>query len=332
MRLLILGETRFVGRHVVEAARARGHTLTLFNRGRSDAELFPELEHLGGDRDVDLSALRGRRWDVVVDTSAYVPRQVRTAAQALAEVVERYLFISTICVYADYSRPHMDEQAPLTRLADPTTEEVTFASYGPLKVLCEAELEQALPGRLLIVRPGIVAGPHDDSDRFTYWVRRVARGGEMLAPGRPDRPLLFIDARDLGEWLVRMVEVGASGIYNANGPPSPITMQQFLAVCREVSGSDARLTWVPDAFLRQAGVLEWTEQFFSLPQAEDEISGLQTLDCRKAQAAGLTYRPLETTVRETLEWDKGRAEIKMWSGLSPEQEQELLRAWRDARH
>jgi 2'-hydroxyisoflavone reductase len=322
-----LGGTQFVGRHIVQAAQQRGHTLTLFNRGRSNPELFAGIERLHGDRDGDLGALRGRQWDAVIDTCGYVPRQVRAAAELLADAVERYIFISSIAVYADFHTPYMDESAPLATLADPASEAVTAATYGPLKVQCEAQVERVMPGRVLTLRPGIIAGPHDSSDRFTYWVRRMARGGEVLAPGRPERPLLFIDARDLAEWALRMIEARATGVFNVNGPPSPVSMAHFLDVCAAASDNQADVTWVPGSFLSQAGVREWTEWQFSLPQTEDEASGLQTLDCRKAIAAGLTYRPLETTVRETLDWDRTRGNAKLWSGLSPDQEQELLSAW-----
>ena len=189
MNLLILGGTVFLGRHLVEAALARGHAVTLFNRGQHNPDLFPEVERLRGDRDGDLQALEGRRWDAVVDTCGYVPRVVRASAEMLAPNVDHYTFISSISVYADTSKPGIDEQAPVGTLDDPTTEEVTGESYGPLKALCEQAAEAAMPGRVLNIRPGLIVGPHDPTDRFTYWVRRVAEGGEVLAPGNPHAPV-----------------------------------------------------------------------------------------------------------------------------------------------
>ncbi len=206
MKLLVLGGTVFLGRHLVEAATARGHSVTLFNRGQHNPELYPEVEKLRGDRDSDLSALQGRRWDAVIDTCGYLPRAVRASAELLADAVDHYTFISSISVYADFHTPAMDESAPVGTLADETVEEVTGETYGPLKALCEQAAERALPGRVLNIRPGLIVGPHDPTDRFTYWPVRVARGGEVLAPGRPHVPVQVIDGRDLAEWTVRMVE------------------------------------------------------------------------------------------------------------------------------
>ena len=208
MNLLVLGGTVFLGRHLVEAALAREHDVTLFNRGINNPDLFPEVERLRGDRDGDLSALEGRRWDAVIDTCGYVPSHVRDSAQLLAGAVDHYTFTSTIGVYADFEKAGIDETAPVSTVADDNLEDLTAESYGPLKAVCERTVEECLPGRTLVVRAGLLVGPNDPLDRFTYWVRRVAQGGEVLAPGRADRQVQIVDARDLSEWIVRMVERG----------------------------------------------------------------------------------------------------------------------------
>lgn len=329
MRLLVLGGTRFVGRHLVEAALARGHEVTLFHRGRHGAELFPRVERLHGDREADLSALRGRRWDAVLDTSAYVPRVARTSAEALADAVDLYLLVSTISVYAEDAPLPTREDAPLVTLRDPGTEEITAETYGGLKVLCERVVEEALPGRTLVVRPGLIVGPHDYTDRFVYWPRRVAEGGEVLAPGDPGRWWQFIDVRDLGEWMVRMVEAGRTGVYNADGPHHRWSVGEVLETCRAVSGSRARLTWVDADFLLAHGVEPWSELPFWFPEDDPQLRGAHEVPVEKAVAAGLTWRPLADTVRDTLAWDRSRTEEENGrrAGMSREKEREVLTIW-----
>lgn len=328
MKLLILGGTVFLGRHLVDAALARGHEVTLFNRGQHNPELYPEVEKLRGDRESDLSALAGRRWVAVIDTSGYVPRVVHASARLLAGAVEHYTFISTISVFADTSAVGIDEDAPLATLDDPTNEEYRGPAYGPLKALCEQAAEQELPGRVLMIRPGLIVGPHDPSDRFTYWPYRVAQGGEVLAPGRPERSVQIIDARDLAEWNLRMVEQRQTGIFNATGPDRTLTMQEVLQTCRDVSGSDARFTWIPDAFLSEAGLSPWIEVPLWIPETPDR-AGFYAIDCRRAVAQGLTFRPLADTVRDTLAWDRTRSESFTSAGLKPEREAEVLHAWHE---
>lgn len=326
MKILILGGTVFLGRHLVDAALARGHAVTLFNRGQHNPDLYPEVEKLRGDRDGDLAALTGRRWDAVVDTSGYVPRIVRAAAELLADAVDHYTFISSISVYADFTAHGMDEAAPVGALEDETAEEV-LPNYGPLKALCEQAAERAMPGRVLIIRPGLIVGPFDPSDRFTYWPHRIAAGGEVLAPGSPARPVQIIDVRDLAEWNIRMVERQGTGVFNATGPDRVLTMAEVLDACCTVSGSDARLTWVSEAFLAEAGVRPWTELPLWVP-GTDENAGFADVACRKAIAAGLTFRPLDGTVRDTLAWDTARpAGTVRTNGLDPDREADLLRAW-----
>lgn len=327
MDLLMLGGTVFVGRHLVEAALARGHRVTLFNRGRENADLFPEAEKLRGDRDGDLTALAGRRWDAAIDVAGRVPRIVRMSAQLLADAVLHYTFISTISVYTDYATPNMDEHGPLATIADPTTEDPSGANYGPLKVLCEQEVERAFPGRALIVRPGLIVGPYDPTNRFTYWPRRVAQSGDVLAPNGPEQPARFIDVRDLGQWTLAMIERGATGIYNARGPGGDLTMGELLETCKAQTGSDARFTYVDEQFLLAQGVRPYTELPLWRPMTP-ETAGFYSVSSAKAVAAGLTFRPVADTVRDTLAWDATQPPDALRpSGLHPDRERELLAAW-----
>ncbi len=329
MKLLILGGTVFLGRHLVEAAQARGHEITLFNRGQGNAALFPDLEKLRGDRNGDLSALQGRRWDAVIDTCGFAPRIVRASTELLAEAVDHYTFISSISVYADVSVVGIDESAPVGKLADETVEAITDETYGSLKALCEQAAEQAMPGRVLNVRPGLIVGPHDPTDRFTYWPHRVAQGGEVLAPGRPAREVQIIDARDLAAWIIRVVESRQTGVYNATGPDYALTMEQVLETCKVESGSDARFVWIDEQRLLEAGAGPWIELPLWIPET-DEHRGFAAINCRKAFAAGLTFRPLDETVRDTLAWDATRpADVVRRAGLKPEREAHYLQACRD---
>lgn len=325
MKLLILGGTVFVGRHLVEVALARGHTVTLFNRGQHNPELFPEVEKLRGNRDGELAALANRQWDAVIDTCGYIPRAVKASATQLANQVGHYTFISTISVYPDYSQAGLDETAAVGVLADPTVEEVTGETYGPLKALCEEAAEAAMPGRVLTIRPGLIVGPYDPTDRFTYWPVRVAQGGEVLAPGEPMQQVQFIDVRDLAAWTIGQVEAKNTGIYNATGPAYPLPIQQFLHACNDVGGNLAQLTWVSEPFLLEKEVGAFVEMPLWVPAA---MAGLEQINCQKAINAGLTLRPLPTTIRDTLLWHTTRDESHQWrAGMAPERESELLEAW-----
>ncbi|MBN1287914.1 MAG: epimerase [Anaerolineae bacterium] len=322
MKLLVIGGTRFLGLHTVQAALAREHEVTLFNRGRSNPDIFPDIEKLTGDRDGGLDVLRGRTWDAVIDTCGYVPRVVRASAELLADAVEHYTFVSTLSVYTDWTVPGIDESAELATMEDETVEEVTGETYGPLKVLCEQAVETAMPGRALVVRAGLIVGPNDVSDRFTYWPARVARGGEVLAPEGPDYRVQFIDARDLGAWMVRMTEARKAGAYNATGPDYELTLGEVLATCKDVAGSDAVFTWADKDFLAEHEVQPWTELPLWIP------GEVQAVDCSKAIAAGLSFRPLAATVRDTLEWDRTRpADAERRAGLAPAKETEVLEMW-----
>ena len=301
LNLLILGGTAFLGPACVAAAQARGHSLTLFNRGRTNPHLFPDLEKLRGDRGKDIAALEGRRWDAVIDTSGYVPRHVTMSAELLAPQVDHYVFVSTISVYKDYAVIGMDETAPVGTLEDPTTETITGETYGPLKALCEQAAEAAMPGRVTNIRPGLIVGPRDRSDRFTYWPVRVGRGGEVLAPGTPEDRIQFIDVRDLAEFIVHALEQKLSGVYNCDSPAGEYTIGRLLETCRDVTASNAALTWCDAAFLAEHGVSPWSDMPCWVP-AEGDERGFGRVSTARAHDAGLGRRPLDVTVRETLQW------------------------------
>ncbi|WP_426750540.1 NAD-dependent epimerase/dehydratase family protein [Myxococcus sp. Y35] len=337
-RILILGGTGFLGPAVVEAARARGHSLTLFNRGRTRPDLFPGVEKLRGDRDPNkgegLKALEGRTWDAVVDTSGYYPRIVRASATLLAPSVKQYLFISSVSAYASDKTPHEDERGPTAVLADPTVEEMgkDYAFYGGLKRACEEAAEAAMPGRVANIRPGYIVGPEDRSDRFTYWPVRFDKGGEMLAPGTPKDPLQIIDVRDLAEWLVLLIERNTRGIFNAVGPGQAWTMGAMLDTCRKVTGKDTKVTWVPAEFLATQGEVGDVRLPIYMPPTGD-TAGTHLRSNAKAVKAGLRFRPVDATVRDTLAWFKGLPQErrdKMRAGLPPAREAELLAAWAKA--
>jgi len=325
LRLLILGGTRFVGRHVAAAALDAGHEVTLFNRGFTGPELFPRAEKLRGDRDCDLSALAGRRWDAVVDCCGYRPEQVRATARLLAGAVERYVFISTVSVYADFAAGP-GEDSPLESPGAAAGEAREDRRYGAAKALCEREAEAAMPGRVLHVRPGLLIGPHDRMQRFSYWVRRVAAGGEVLAPGRPEHPLQVIDARDLASWLMGALAHGDAGRFNATSPRGRLTFGGLLETCRLVAASEARFTWVSDEFLVAQGVRPFDDLPLWVPA---ELRGFHAVDISRAMAAGLTLRPLAHSVRAVLA-ERGAA-VEPAEGaaarLTPKREGELLRAW-----
>lgn len=319
-----------MGRHLVEVALARGDEVTLFNRGQSNPDLFPQVEELRGDRDGGLDVLRGRRWDAVVDTSGYVPRLVGQSASLLADSVEHYTFVSSISVYADWSRPGIAEGDPVEQLEDETVEEVTGETYGALKALCEEAVEAAMPGRALNVRAGLIVGPYDGSDRFPYWVHRMARGGRVLAPGRPENRVQIIDARDLAGWILRMAEAREAGVFNATGPDEPLTMGTLLQTCGRAAGSQADLVWVAADFLTERGVQPFGELPLWLPG--EEGAGWAQVDIGKAVTRGLTFRPLMETAADTLAWLDTRPDDHTWrAGLDPDRESALLREWRDAR-
>ena len=329
--LLILGGTRFLGPEIVDAAKASGWTITLFNRGKTNPGLFPDLEKLQGDRNGDLKSLQGRSFDAVIDTSGYFPRQVRDTATLLGKQgAKQYVFVSSISVYASLGKPGVDETAPVAVLKDPTVETITEGSYGGLKALCEAAAEAAMPGRATNVRPGLIVGPNDGTDRFTYWPVRVAKGGEVLAPNRPEDPFEFIDVRDLAVWIVKTIDQKTFGVFNATSAPIP--MGDMLDACKAASGSDARFTWVGAAFLQAQHVEEWSDMpVWTSPEGSDAGGGL--VKNARAVTKGLTFRPIKATAKDTLDWWKKQPKertAKLKSGLGEEREKAVLAAWHEA--
>jgi 2'-hydroxyisoflavone reductase len=338
MKLLILGGTVYLGRHVVDAARARGHEVTLFNRGRSNADLFPDLETVRGDRATDLGRLAGRRWDAVVDTSGYLPSVVRTAIQTLGSSVGHYTFVSSISAYADNTHPRLKEDDAVATLPPGEPEELTGERYGALKAACEAVVHQHLWETALIARAGLIFGPHDTTDRSQYWPLRIARGGEVLAPGTPDRPLQLIDVRDLAGWIVRAAEARTTGTFNATGPEEPIPTGVFMEACREAAGkTDAGLTWVEEEFLLAHEVAPYNALPLWVPE---KFRVFEDVDVRRAVRAGLRFRPLIETLRDTLAWARtlpeGPREPRVGIPLSPaltaEREREILARWHAREH
>jgi len=326
VRLLVLGGTVFLGRHVVEAALARGDDVTLFNRGRSAPALYPEAETVLGDREHDLARLAGRRFDVVVDTSGYLPRLVGASARLLAANVERYVFVSSCSVYASAAEPN-DEDAPLAALCDPASEDVG-REYGALKALCEREVEAAAPGRALNVRAGLIVGPHDPTNRFTYWVTRLARGGDVLAPEPRDQPLQLIDARDLAAWMLVAAQEGASGPVNVTGPLEPLRLDAALAAVAEAVGGGARLVWADERWLVDQGVEPWSElPLWVAAGVNRDDAAFLAAPIGRAAALGLRTRPLAETARDTLAWARSLGAAAGPAGLAAEREAALLAAW-----
>ena len=341
MKLLIIGGTKFLGRHLIDAGAARGHEVTLFNRGTQYSEdaLFG-IEQIHGDRHKDLEKLAGRAFDAVIDTCGYLPQSVAASAEVLRDAVDQYIFVSSISAYANFREVNADETAP--PLAELTGEErerfaqidpqgeltgpVLGEMYGALKVLCERAAEEAMPGRTLVVRPGLIVGEYDWTDRFTYWVMRAARGGEVLAPGSPDRFVQFIDARDLAAWIVKMAEAGENGIYNATGKPFDLTFGALLEEIKAVTESDARFTWASEEFLTAESVAPWSEMPLYLHESDVDWQGFLSANVDRAIAKGLEFRRLSETILETLNWRKGvKDDLK--AGISAEREAELLEQW-----
>ena len=324
MKILILGGTKFLGRHLVDAALARGHEVTMFNRGKTNPTLFPNVETITGDREHNIETLSGREWDAVIDVAGYVPRIVRASAQGLEKSVKRYVFISSISVYAGFQKVGINESDPVGNLEDESVEEVTGETYGPLKALCEKTIEEIYSDRALIIRPGLIVGPHDPTDRFTYWPMRVKRGDDMITPDRPQTPIQIIDVRDLSEFIIKLIEENASGIYNATGPDHELFMGEFLDACRLVSGSVATFHWASAEFLKEHEVQPWSDLPVWLPDTGED-AGFARIDVSKAVGAGLKFRPLEDTIRDTIAWAEQRPEDHEWrAGLNPDKEKVLL--------
>lgn len=329
MKLLILGGTVFLGHAIAEEAVARGHDVTLFSRGRSASEAPSGVRRLTGDRDGGLQALEEGVWDAVIDTSGYVPRVVRAGAELLADRVGHYTFISSVSVYRDLSRPGVVEEEDVLELKEESCEDAA-AHYGALKAGCERVLAGRLPGRVLTVRPGLIVGPRDPTDRFTYWPSRIARGGEVLAPGPQAAPVQIIDVRDLAAWTLSMAEARRTGVYNAAGEPGRVTMEALLERCRSALNPSARLTWADGDFLAGQGAGAWVELPLWLPERGETaaFTGMMQVNVDKALRAGLALRPLEATIRDTAAWDAARpAGTARRAGMAPDREAALLAAW-----
>lgn len=340
LKLLVLGGTGLIGPPMVEYALARGHEVTLFNRGTTSPDLFPGLEKLRGDRDGDLASLAaeiatGRRWDAVIDNTASLPRWVTASAGLLADHADLYLYTSSISAYADVSAPGTDETAavgtitPEAEAAVKTRSDITGDNYGPLKARCEEEARKAFPDRCIVVRPGLIVGPGDYSDRFTYWPVRIWRGGEVMAPGNPTDPVQFVDCRDLGEWYVRLVEERRLGTFNGVGPRSKMSMAEMLYGLRATVDNDISFTWVDADFLEKHEVQAWSHMTVWIPPV-GEYAGHAETSIARALAAGLSFRPLADTARDTLAWwnalpEERRAQPR--AGLPAEREREVLAAW-----
>ena len=340
LRILILGGTGFIGPYQVRYALSRGHKVTTFNRGKTHpGELPKEVEQLIGDRNGKLDALKNRQWDVAIDNPTTLPAWVRDTAQVLKGNVDRYVLISTISVYADPPPSGLDEDSPLQKYDGPDAYKETleamkaggYKTYGPLKALSEKEAEKWFPGKTLIIRPGLIVGPRDETDRFTYWPARIGRGGEVLAPGTPNDPVQFIDARDLAEWTIRMVENCENGIYNATGPVKPLGIGGMLEEIKAALNSNATFTWLPYEFLKKHDVQPWSD----MPVWAGDELGLARTKINRAIGKGLTFRPLADTTRDTLAWFKSLPRDRqshLKAGLSPEREAEVLSAWKKEKH
>ncbi|WP_330219522.1 NAD-dependent epimerase/dehydratase family protein [Peribacillus muralis] len=340
MKILILGGTRFLGRFLVKAAIEKGHDVTLFNRG-SDPDIFREIEQIRGDRDGGLETLEGRQWDAVIDTSGFIPRTVSKSSRLLKQV-NHYTYISSISVYKDPINPGIDENGEVQTLKDEDVEEVTRGTagpiygeyYGPLKSLGERAAEKELPGKVLSIRAGQIVGPYDYTDRLPYWIKRIAEGGEILSPGRPDRPIQIIDARDLAQWIIQMIEKNITGVFNATGPDYTLTMGQLLENCKKITRSNADFTWVSEKFLLDNKVEPWGEmplwipEDFPLAGGKEPLNGFLAVANKKAINNGLTFRPLSETLEDTWNWEKGRPEsANRKAGMHIKYEHDLLRLW-----
>ncbi len=329
LRILVLGGTSFLGVHQVNYALARGHRVTLFNRGRTNTDLFSEVEKLRGDRNDDLTALEGREWDVVIDNSASVPRWVRQSAELLKHSANQYIYVSSLSVIADNSIVGADESIPVAQLEDPTVEQITGQTYGGMKALCEKMAQDAFGDRATVVRPGLIVGPMDVSDRFTYWPVRIDRGGEVIAPGDPTDSVQIVDGRDLGGWMIRVAEENHTGVYNATGPAWTMSIAEMLYGIRAVTNANVTFAWIDADFLQEHEVRPWRHMPTWIPPREG-MEGFSRVDCSKAIAHGLTFRPLAETALDTLRWWKTLPDERRQNpraGLPAAKEAEVLAAW-----
>jgi 2'-hydroxyisoflavone reductase len=324
VKILAVGGTRFFGRAFVEEAARRGHEVSVFHRGESEPKDLPGVEHLHGDRKDGLELIAGRTWDAVLDTCAFVPREVRELAEMIGDRVAHYTLVSSLSVHPDDLPVGAIEETPTHDLPFPETDEDTDELYGPQKVACEVEAAAAFAERLLVIRPGYIVGPHDPTDRFTYWVRRAAAGGEMLASGPPDASIQGIDARDLGTFVLDRIEASDTDTYGVVGPAEPATMAGVLEAARSAGGADTAFVWADQDWV--LGLGDRHETWF--PMWHPQLPGFHAYDAKKATASGLRPRPFEETIAETLDWDRRRGLPPLQAGMTPETEGELLAEWR----
>jgi len=335
LKVLILGGTGFIGPHFIDALTAGGHKITLFNRGKRDPEVRPGIEQLLGDRNGEISSLKGHDWDVVIDNSGYTPSQVKATAELLKDHVRKYIFISSVAVYADFAKAGIDEDYKLAELKDPTSEVVNGETYGGLKVLCEKVVETTYGKRATLIRPTYIAGPGDHTDRFTYWPVRVSKGGEMLAPGTPSDPFQYIDVRDLAGFIRTCVEKDVNGKFNVCTPQGAVTMGSLLDEAKRITKAETTFVWATPAFLEANGIIGEKAEGNLIPIWEPptgDEAGLLLVSPARAEKKGLKFRSLETTIRDTLEWQKKRPEDKqvLKAGLTMQREAELLASLRKA--
>jgi 2'-hydroxyisoflavone reductase len=330
--LLILGGTGFIGPHLTQEALRRGWKVTHFNRGKRSAEVVAGVETLIGDRKGQLEALRGRRWDALIDDTGYIPKYVKMSAELLAPAVGYCLYISSISAYASFAKPN-DEHSPTGKLTNPDVEEITGETYGPMKAVCEQYSAEAFKGRIAIVRPGYIVGPLDPTDRFTYWPVRASKGGEMLAPGTPRDPIQVIDVRDLVVWMMKLVDARTTGYFNADSPPGAFTMGDLVKASQQASpDAGTRVTWVPEEFL----AAHWQADELDLPPwspPTGDSAGASLTSVKSATQTGLRSRPLQETVRDTLAWFRtlpAERQAKLHAGLDPKKESDTLRAWHES--
>jgi 2'-hydroxyisoflavone reductase len=324
LKILILGGTTFLGPYLTNELLTHGHKVTHFNRGNEHGFDFPEVEKLQGNRDGNLKALEGRRWDAIIDTSGYLPRVVEASSKILAKATRHYTFISTISVYEDFNQPYIDENGSVSKIINNSDEKITDKTYGPFKAGCEKVIQTYFPENSLIIRPGLIVGPLDPTDRFTFWVRRIAEGGRVLVPSSLEQKLQIIDVRDLTKWIVKMVEEGATGIYNATGPKEELRFEDFINSCIQLGKKKVELVCADENFLIDHHLDNWNKLplWFS---SKSKMFGLFNISSQKAQKKGLSFRPLKETISDIIDWDTHRMNKKMKIGLSRDEEEIFLR-------
>ncbi len=324
LHVLILGGNSFLGPHLTNELLNNGHKVTHFNRGNECYCSFPEVEKLKGNRDGNLNALEGRKWDAVIDTSGYLPRIVEASSKILSKESDHYTFISTISVYESFNERNIDENFALAKLDNNEDEKITDVTYGPLKARCEKVVKDYFPDNSLIIRPGLIVGPYDTTDRFTYWVRRIAEAGKVIIPDNPKQKLQIIDVRDLSKWIVKMIEEKAIGTYNATGPKEDLTFEKFVLECSKFAKKKLDLIWIDEKHMIDMYVDNWNKFPLCLSSKSNNL-GIFSINSKKAQDKGLSYRSLSETILDTLNWDDKRIDRKIKTGLSNKEEEILIK-------